>query len=100
MQTVTVLFLFADSIFAAPIMAANRLLCSLPQVIVESYRKHFNQVHHVAYILCYNMLQGFFSLAFSLISACNALWKDITANVSLKIGQISIGSCLGGSLHG
>lgn len=40
--------------------------------------KAFQSVHHISFILCYNVLCDFVSLIFSLIRVRNALWEDIT----------------------
>ena len=40
--------------------------------------KAFQSVHHIPFVLCYNVLCDFVSLVFSLIRVHNALWEDIT----------------------
>ena len=38
----------------------------------------FQSVHHVTFILCYNVLSDFFALVFSFIRVCKHWWDDIT----------------------
>ena len=38
----------------------------------------FQSVHHVTFILCYNVLSDFFALVFALIRVCKHWWDDIT----------------------
>ncbi|EEA81743.1 hypothetical protein CLONEX_02334 [[Clostridium] nexile DSM 1787] len=38
----------------------------------------FQSVHHVIFILCYNVLSDFFALVFSLIRVRKLIWEDIT----------------------
>ena len=38
----------------------------------------FQSVHHVIFILCYNVLSDFFCLVFSLIRVRKLIWEDIT----------------------
>lgn len=42
------------------------------------FMKAFQSVHHIPFVLCYNVLCDFVSLVFSLIRVHNALWEDIT----------------------
>lgn len=42
------------------------------------FMKAFQSVHHIQFVLCYNVLYDFVSLVFSLIRVHNALWEDIT----------------------
>ena len=38
----------------------------------------FQSVHHVTFILCYNVLSDFFALVFALIRVRKHWWDDIT----------------------
>ena len=42
------------------------------------FMKAFQSVHHIPFVLCYNVLCDFVSLVFSLIRVHNALLEDIT----------------------
>ena len=49
-------------------------ICPLSLIFVKA----FQSVHHIPFVLCYNVLCDFVSLVFSLIRVHNALWEDIT----------------------
>ena len=57
--------------------SSYRISLSLNQSFVKK-SEEFRSVHHVIFILCYNMLSDFFALVFSLIRVSKHWWDDIT----------------------
>ena len=48
------------------------------QLIKLKKSEAFQSVHHVTFILCYNVLSDFFALVFALIRVRKHWWDDIT----------------------